>query len=209
MKRLLCVVVLFASVFSAKAQDETLFENQLVSGGFGGPAVRFSSVKGEFGVLAGGYGGWLVNHSFLIGGGGYALASDIRANKEAEDLYSNLGRPLYLNLGYGGGVLEYIITPSNLTHIYVSTLIGAGTVSYRRNPFEDEWNWDPSQNSSLHDAFFVLEPGVFVELNITSWFRLSGGGTYRFVSGIDRLVGVSNTDLSGASGGITLKFGSF
>ena len=210
MKHLVSVFVMFACMFSAQAQEETLLSGGLESGGYGGPAVRFSPVKGEFGILVGGYGGWLVNHSLLIGGGGYGLVNEIRAEKTAEDLYSYNGRPLYLNIGYGGLVLEYILAPTRVAHVYASALIGAGGVNYRRSFMNDD-GWDPYPGSTFSDTdtFFILEPGLFVELNVTSWFRLSLGGTYRYVTGINHLVGISNSDIGGPSGGITLKFGSF
>ena len=48
-----------------------------------------------------------------------------------------------------------------------------------------------------------------VELNVTSWMRLGAGASYRYVNGADRLVGIGNSDLGGASGMVLLKFGSF
>jgi hypothetical protein len=53
------------------AGDETLFSGNVEHGGFGGPVVKFTQIKDEFGVLVGGRGGWIINHSFVLGAGGY------------------------------------------------------------------------------------------------------------------------------------------
>ena len=32
-----------------------------------GPAIRFTQIDGDFGVLVGGRGGWIINHRFVLG----------------------------------------------------------------------------------------------------------------------------------------------
>ena len=58
------------------------------------------------------------------------------------------------------------------------------------------------------DAFFVLEPGVNCILNINKSFRWGAGVTYRYVNGL-AYENISNSDLSGVSFQILLKFGDF
>lgn len=61
---------------AALAQEETLLGAADVEhGGYGALVVRFTSVNGELGVLVGGRGGCIVNHSFSLGGAGYGLAN--------------------------------------------------------------------------------------------------------------------------------------
>jgi hypothetical protein len=50
---------------------------------------------------------------------------------------------------------------------------------------------------------------VNVELNVTDWFRVSAGASYRFVSGLNSLRGMETKDLAGPSVSIALKFGAF
>jgi hypothetical protein len=57
-------------------------------------------------------------------------------------------------------------------------------------------------------AFFVVEPGLEVEVNITRFFKIGIGASYRLVRESD-LSTVSDNDLSGFSGGLSLKFGKF
>ncbi len=47
--------------------------------------LKSTSISGKSAWLVGGRCGWIVNHSFVIGGGGYGLASDIPASKENDD----------------------------------------------------------------------------------------------------------------------------
>jgi hypothetical protein len=209
------VVVLFSLLIlllapSAFSQDETLLGSNIDHGGFGGPVVKLTSIRGEVGSLVGGYGGWLIGHQFLIGGGGYGLVNDIRADVSAEQRYTMDQRPLFVEFGYGGVVLEYIAMPSRAVHFSVMALLGAGSATYRENSYND-WNFDSHGHSRIDkmEALFVAEPQVNIELNMTDWFRVTLGGSYRFVRGVNDLTGLSNKDLSGPAGSVSFKFGSF
>jgi len=193
------ITIILISTSQLFSQEETLIGNGEVShGGFGGPVIKFTQVKGEPGVLVGGRGGWIINHSFVIGGGGYGLVNKIEANNDF------LGLRPYLNFGYGGVELEYIIQSDKLLHFTVCTLIGGGAVSYREHLWDDSWDeWN-----SPNDAFFVLEPSAGVELNIISFFRVNAGVSYRFISGAE-FDDLKNKDLAGVSAFLTLKFGKF
>jgi len=207
MKKLfLILMIVSASMF---AQEETLLAGEVEHGGFGGPVVKFTSVKNEFGVLVGGYGGWLVNHTFMIGLGGYGLANKIKGAPEAQQAYQNfLDRPVNIEFGYGGVVLEYIHNSNSLVHFAFSALIGAGSVTYNER-VDDDWDWGNNHSYGRpNDEFFVAEPEIKAELNVASFFRINVGGSYRFVSGVN-IIGLKNSDLSGPSANITFKFGKF
>ena len=180
------------------AQEQTLVGNgEITNGGFGGPVIKYTQIKNEPAVLIGGRGGWIINHTFVIGGGGYGLANQIEG-----DNFIDFSKP-YINFGYGGLELEYIIQSDQIVHFSVYTLIGAGGVNYRDNMHSSWDNWD--YNS---DEFFVLEPALNVEVNITSFFRINAGANYRYISGVN-YDNLKNEDLAGFSGVLTLKFGSF
>jgi hypothetical protein len=196
MKTACFVLMLFLVAIPAIAQEETLIKGDIESGGFGGPVVKFTSMNGEAGILVGGRGGWIINHSFIIGGGGYGLANNI--NAKVPGPYGER----YLNFGYGGVELEYISQPARLIHMSYMMLIGGGGVNWR-----DE-NMRVGSMNQESDAFFILEPEVNVTLNVTQYFRLSAGVSYRYVSGSSSAVS-SNADLSGPSGVIVFRFGKF
>ncbi|MFQ6114725.1 MAG: hypothetical protein ACE5NG_11715, partial [bacterium] len=130
----------------------------------------------------------------VIGGGGYGLVTNIEANKVS------FSQAAFLNLGYGGVVLEYIPESNKLIHFSFNTLIGAGGVNYRDRNF--------NINFAQWDTFFVAEPGVNLILNVTRHFRLGLGASFRFIDGVD-LEGLSDSDVSGASASVLFKFGKF
>jgi hypothetical protein len=187
------------------AQEETLLGGGFESGGYGAPVMKFTSVKGDFAFMMGGYGGWLINHSFMIGGGGYGLVTTHRPDQTARSMFG-IPEADRMEFGYGGGVLEFIFHPMSVVHSSVSLLVGAGEVSYTR---QDEDGFDIwSGYTKQRDRVFVLEPSVNIELNVTTFFRVNAGGSYRYVSGVS-MYGLKNKDLSGPSVNIALKFGAF
>ncbi len=198
-------LLLFVTGTMQAQEEETLLGGGFESGGYGAPVVKFTTVKGEFGVLVGGYGGWLINHAFMIGGGGFGLVTTHHPDQSTGSFYGipEGGR---MEFGYGGGVLEFIFSPKSVVHSSISVLIGAGSVSYTMHDYGDFGMWNGW--TQQRDEVFVLEPSLNVELNVTSFFRVNAGGSYRYVSGAS-LYGLTNNDLSGASINLALKFGSF
>ncbi|MCU0330405.1 MAG: hypothetical protein MUC47_05435 [Candidatus Kapabacteria bacterium] len=218
MKRLslrlsLCIAIVLLAAPSAYVQAaqpdsvRTLFSSgTFSSGGFGGPVLKLTTMMDNTSLLVGGRGAWVINKTLAIGGGGYGLVTPRLLKAGAtSDLDTNM------NLGYGGGEIEVIFMSDDVIHVSAMTLIGAGAVSTntRARRFEDgEWDWDHSTISS--DVFFVIEPQVNIEVNLTEWFRVAAGASYRFVNGVDTRVGtttIGNSDLSGLSGVLTFKFG--
>lgn len=198
MKQVVIFFLLFAPVF-IYPQEETLVETgEIESGGYGALSVDFSKIAGKSGVLVGGYGGWLINHTFLIGGGGYGLANHILAPQSVQSDPNNL---LYVKLGYGGFMMEYIGNSQKLIHYTIQTLIGGGGASYA---LKDQFDVNEHKNS----PFFVWELGVNGEINIVEYFRLCIGAKYRLISGVS-ITGLKSSDFSGITADISFKFGSF
>jgi len=201
MNKVASILLLSAvSVFAfAQEEAETLITGDIEHGGFGGPVVKLSSVNGELGVLVGGRGGWIINHSFVLGGGGYGLVSDVKARGVMLGSHQAL-----LNFGYGGLEMEYIVDPYRVLNYSFYLLVGAGGVDYRDTVrLPDRGNMD-----SQTDGVFVLEPAFHVTLNVTTFMRASVAASYRYVSGVS-LKGTDNADLGGPSATLTLRFGGF
>lgn len=190
------VLLLSIGIISAFAQEETLISGPIESGGFGGPVLKVGSFNGEAAILVGGRGGWIINHSFIIGGGGYGLANNVKAK-----VLGPYGER-YLNFGYGGLELEYVSNPDRLINYSFQTLIGAGGLGWRDEDIHT------GMSNSDSDTFFIVEPGINATLNVTPYFRISGGVSYRYVSGVQSPAS-SNADLSGPSGVLTFRFGKF
>ncbi|MDX1636650.1 MAG: hypothetical protein R3281_01690 [Balneolaceae bacterium] len=198
---LLAVIFGIFTLQNAEAQEttQTLLGGAESQGGFGAPMVKVSGVAGEPAVWVGGRGSWLINikngHSISIGGGGYGLAT----RHEAPDAdFGAPGEEHYADIGYGGFELEYYNRSNRLVHYTISTMIGGGKL----NTMDENDN----QYSDDRDSFFVFEPAVNLELNLTSYARVSLGISYRFTNGIG-YAGFDDADFSGPAGTVTLKFG--
>jgi len=195
MKRIFAFLLMLAIVPVVFSQEEeTLVGGEIESGGFGGPVVKITQVNGESGVLMGGRGGWIINHRFVLGGGGYGLTTNHKAPNYSTE------SPHYIEMGYGGLELEYIVSSNKVLHYSLQTLIGAGGVDLR-----DKWG---GSVDGENDSFFVVEPGANLELNVSKSIRISAGASYRHVVGVDYR-GLGNSDLSGLSANLALKFGKF
>ena len=189
MKGSILALILSATTASvALGQEQTLVTGSMESGGMGAPVVKFSEVAGQFALFVGGRGGWIIHHTFLIGGGGYGLANDIDLD----------GFPPRrdLEFGYGGLDLEYINSSNNLIHFTIQGLVGGGGLTTRLQYFFES------------EAVFVLEGGANIMLNVTPYFRMGIGGGYRWVTDVDTRI-VSSAALSSGYGSLTFKFGKF
>jgi hypothetical protein len=193
----LLFLALTASALAAE-DEETLIKGKIDHNGFGAGVVRLTEIHGETGILLGLRGGWIINHRVIIGGGVYGLLNNIRAKSISSK------ERLDLELTMGGFEFEYVPNSSKLIHCSLYTLIGSGQVDYigHERPLVD------SLDHYHHEVFFVAEPGVNLMLNVTTFFRVGAGATYRFVSGVN-LEGLRNSDLDGPSASLTLKFGKF
>lgn len=189
--------LLFATALPAQ---ETLISGDMDFGGFGGPFVQFTSINNQFGLLVGGGGGVIIDHTISIGGAGYGLASNVTEES------APLNRP-YVNMGYGGVFLQYINRSNDLIHVTGGALVGGGGVGYRA-AYGGNTEGPSNYGDEMNDAFFVVEPNVEGVLNVARYFRLGVGISYRYISGIEA-PGLRNADFEGAAARITFNFGSF
>jgi hypothetical protein len=201
MRYLVLIAMLFVSAADAGAQEETLFSGEVERGGFGGPVVKYTIIRDQGALMVGGRGGWIINHSLSLGGGGYAVVTEVDA--EAGVLPDE--GPLDVEFAYGGFEMEYAFDSNSLKHFTLYALIGGGTVRYVKDvgPVTES-----NEQAGETDFVFVVEPAVCGELNVTPWFRLNASVSYRLAAGVDQK-GLENGDVSGVAGTLTLKFGHF
>lgn len=203
MKKLLLFAAVFIVTipFGLQGQDtETLFSDNISHGGFGGLVYGATSINGEFTYLRGTRGAWVINmnngDAVNLGLARYRTRSNFDVvNWTVQDV----PQP-EMETQYGGFELEYVHRTNRLFHFSLQTLVGSGRVNY-----EDTGNFEFDPNS---DSYFVLQPVINLNLNVTNWFRLSGGLSYRYAAGVD-LEGTSDKDLSGISSFFALRFGWF
>lgn len=192
MKKLIFLSFAILLSLALEAQHETLFSRARVMGGFGGPLLEFSNIKGDYTTSMGGGGGLIVDNIF-IGAYGIGSLDHLQYNINNEDDFR-------MNLAHGGLWLGYTPYTFRMIHPYVSTKIGWGFADIRNDPF---------RINSNGDAIFVFTPEVGMELNLTRFFRISASVGYRMVSDVDQLEDYSNKDFSSLSGQLTFRFGWF
>jgi len=190
---------------SAKSDDQikTIFGKAQSHGGFGGASYRYAIINNNHAFLNGGRGGWIINHWFALGGGGYGFATQSEFDVYKNDSYLLKG-------GYGGLLLELSVFPKLPAHFTFPVLIGAGGLSYTSKDSNDNaYNEDTK-------AFFVVEPGVEFELNLLRFFRIGFGAYYRFTNPVtlnysdgSEITKINQMALTDMSFGVSLKFGKF
>jgi hypothetical protein len=187
MKRQLTTIVTIVLIFTSTsifAQDgsvRTVFKRGVMSsGGYGAATNQFTTIRGKFANMSGIYGGWFINHRFMIGAAGAATTNNIRVPQQ-------FSADPFRSLSYEYGQFGLI------------------TLQYERNTWHNS-----SYPENVHDEnwFFVAQPGVQVEMNLFKWMRVSPGISYRRSFGSNAL-GLDDKDISAFSYGATLKFGKF
>jgi hypothetical protein len=196
-KRLFVLTVVLMSIsFGVEAQLEdssrTLLKPGVKVSELWSPEVKINSIQGSVGTLIGLYGGALINRTVLIG-----LSGGL-----------NLGHPT-VNYGYFGGIMQYIARPANLVHYSGQLLIGCGSTKDYENPksgpLDNFWNISGAN-------FFLMEPGINLEINISTRMTLVTGISYRYVSGLNendenvQITHITNKEMSGVNFSIGLKF---
>ena len=137
---LICCIALLLIVPMA-AQAETLTGDGFESGGYGGPVYKVGMLSGGTGLFSGGRGGWIINHTFVVGGGGYSTLFDVKTDIAREQ------GVLYLQMSYGGFEMEYIHNSDNVFHWTVHMTLGGGSASLRLH--------DPDETLES-DSFFLI-----------------------------------------------------
>ncbi|MBK6542665.1 MAG: hypothetical protein IPG10_15565 [Flavobacteriales bacterium] len=179
-------------------------------GGWGGPSAVYTRMLDQEALLVGFKAGWLINHRFSMGLAGYGLVTEVK--NPAYDTYLQQSgqiilQPSQFEMGYGGLLLESIIAYKSPVHVSLPVLIGAGGCTYQRVTPPTLWS-DSLSYVDDSQAFFVVEPGIDIELNVTRYLRLGLGGSYRLTSDME-LPATAKDALHGINAALTIKVGVF
>lgn len=182
----------------------TIFGDKVSYGAYGGIRVGYTQVADYNALTFGGRGAWIVGHSVAIG-----LAANIFITESTND-YSTIDDWSSLSGAYGGFLLEPIFFGKKPVHFTLPMVVGIGAISY------DGYDEYYSETTNT-DEFFVFEPGVDIELNLTRFFRLAVGASYRMTSNVSIGIYDSSTgttefdkgDLNSYNAHLTFKFGKF
>jgi len=197
MKKVFIVLMTVFITTVLVAQEKTIMGEEIVSGGYGSCFTKIESLGGESCFSFGGQGAWMINNKLGIGGKGYGMISDLVINKEEN---------IKLDFGCLGALLEYNFFPHEIISLNVHSMIGSGGIRFSQvDP--QEANGDDEMILS-EDRFFVLEPGIGIDLHVHDNFRIGLSVNYRFVDGVD-YAQQTDIDINGVSAEIKLKFGSF
>lgn len=173
---IIVIISLNCSLYGQQDEPNTLFSKRDISfGGYGAFEIKGSQLNNGFGAFLGGRGGVIINNMFSIGGAGYGLMPTMKVNCPIPEHKHGTSNN-YLIAGYGGLFLEYINSSNSLLHFTVNTLIAAGGVTYESN----DGICDRYDDMHPKSAVFIIEPGATAELNVSKFFRLSLGVSYRY-----------------------------
>ena len=223
MKRIILLIALALTFLAGTAQDEdaefkTIFNKgagHISHGGYGAITFGYTQMNNKDVYMFGIKGGWLIDHNITIGMMGYGFTDEFNYESDKNILKRNISG------GYGGLLIEPIIAPHYPIHVTFPIMIGAGGVAYYErydNGEKSKWydcdnDWDDDDCDDYareidSDAFFIVEPGIEVELNIVKFMRLGIGGSYRWTSNVS-MIDHNKDFLHGFSGNMSLKFGKF
>lgn len=184
---LFITITLFSQEQSEDQKIQTLFGSGVRISGFGGPFMSFTTANGEFAHMMGG-GGGIILDNFFFGGYGEGLTNYIENMPDGDQI----------EFGHGGFWTGYSFLGTKPVHPAVSCQIGWGGITLT----------GPQQETNNNDNVFVVTPTVECEMNFLSFFRLSIGASYRFVTGVNTY-GLTGWDMSGPGVFLAFKFGGF
>lgn len=166
----LSILILSAAMISSVsfAQDtQTLMGPDTDISFVWGIDLKTGTIHEDVGTLYDVYGGALFNKSLLLG---FAGGMNITHPK--------------LNHGYIGLMAQYTLNPEKVLHysgqILLATASAKGYTNEKSSAMDNMGNF-------TGPAFYIVEPGVNAELNLTPKSRLVVGLSYRYVTGFDDL----------------------
>jgi hypothetical protein len=209
MKKLAILALISLGFLSLSAQEvennynnefQTIFSKDRSNGGYGALMFNYTQINGKDAFLMGARGAWVVDHSFAVGFGGTGFVNDVDYHRWVNDEFTT-----GIAGGYGGLYLEPIIAPRFPVHLSFPVLLGAGGVSNVIYNYDWDDRFYDDRNS---DVFFVVEPVVELEFNLTRHMRMAASVSYRWTSKIS-IQDLSPDVMEGWSAGLVMKFGKF
>lgn len=188
----------------------TLAGNNNISNGFyAGLTFGYSQIDQKDAFLSGVRLAWIINHSFAIGIAGSGFVSDL------DQYYDVPDDKFALSGGHAGLYLEPIFFGKSPIHVSMPIIIGMGGIYGWNDNYNNSHQWE-NYSYDYHedwDTYFVIEPGLELDINVVRFMRLSLGATYRLTDDIqmnhDDNIALNKDALRNLSGYFTLKFGKF
>jgi hypothetical protein len=161
------------------------------------PDFKYTEIDHSSAKLAGVYGGWVYDHTLLLGAAGYWQTNQTAGSR----------------MSYGGALVKWLVQDTEPVGFSLGALVGGGetrlptTVSFVSFDHDVHDNMPPvmtTQSGTLlvREQFFVFEPEADVSVKLAPQVRLAVGVGYRVIGGAFN----ANSRLQGASGSVSLQF---
>ena len=136
--------------------------------------------------------GVILNHHWTLGVTGSLIGSPQRSFhhlSETDSTEVNKHGSSSKVGGYGGLLFEYTLFPQSRVHVSFPLIIGGGYLVQSQSTHYADSTYstnDWGHHSFSHgDSFFVIEPGVKLELNIIKNLRVGLGVSYHYSPNMD------------------------
>lgn len=205
--KLIVIVILLSFVELTFAQENNKYifssSSDVKTSLFLGPELKVSKLIENYQLYTGLKGGIIFNDKIALGlaGGGFVT-------EEVFQGLNDLGQEAYLNTisAYGGFYIDYFIPTESPVVISFPMLVGVGGVALFSAIKVDNVVYDEEMVEG--GVFFIYEPAISADVNLTKFLRAGLGIGYRFAfkGDMDR---VSARDYSALTFNLNIKFGSF
>jgi hypothetical protein len=211
---LAAIMILGVTVFTYGQEEKnnemkTIFGNtdhKVSHGGYAAITVGYTQIDKVDAFTLGGRAAWVIDHHVALGLAGQGFINSIYLQGYWDQI--SQGQGYYLVGGYGGFFVEPIVAPNFPIHVSFPIMIGGGGLALNDYTWHD-YNWDhDNYNPYDYDYYFVLEPGVELELNVEKFLRMAFGISYRFTSDL-HMNYVPKDMMNGFNATVTFKFGKF
>jgi hypothetical protein len=186
MKKTILLLMITSTTIGTMAQSK-----KIPVGGYGAGIAEITQVNGKSALNIGAYGGVLINHRLLIGAAGNNVFFKQTVNNRKENFQFN----------YYGLYTEYRLMPKK--NIGVSVAV-TGAMGWQENSMQSPVK-DVKKDGKLT---YVIQPKLGLNVRVTNFMQVQAYGSYR-ITGNTKSNYYTSKNYNGASGGISLVFGSF
>lgn len=238
-KRMSVLLVLLCMATSIYAQDsnetKTLFGKKEWKplkkinylGLYVAPEIQYAGLAGGFTPMVGASAMLQINKKWGIGGVAYTTLGDYTPTQLSSTKAYNF------DAQFGGLKLEYTVKPNSLVHVSFPLIIGAGMARIdsagRKRGEWDMFGEKGMKGEGMHsegdrrgrgdhmgdNLFFMIQPGVHLEMNVIKYAKVFLGASYRIAAGksetnsTNPLLIPTSSQMSGFSMNAGLKVGLF
>lgn len=175
--RIFAMVVCLGATAVMAQEKSVLVDDEDIWKQYTRPEVKVTDVNGNQATLGGVSIGTILNDQLYFG-----ITGDILVDKITADDDSDIRLDRW-DWWYAGAEVGYIFNPDSLVHLSVSSLFGGGQIEFKDTPDDDT------------DGFWIIEPGIQANINLSDTWEFGLGVSYRWTSDID-LDGVEEDDLT-------------